>query len=134
MSHKTFAKRIEPSPAFLRFLYFLCGIVATIAYRIVIWLDSYWIQVAWYVGTIGFIIYFAHRTFIETRKANVVHDYNLLETVKNSQIPEDKKEALLYLVETTATSTARFNSLFIFLASVFVLVVNIGLTLWHLYL
>ena len=133
MYSKSFAKKVEPSPDILRFFYFFCGVVATIAYRIVIWLDSSWIQVAWYVGTIGFIIYFGHRTIIETRRVKVIHDYHLIEAVKQADIPEDKKEALLYLLHTSATSTARFNSLFIFLASVFVLVVNLGLYIYHLY-
>lgn len=120
-------KKIETSSSFLRFFYFTSGVVATIAYRIVLWLNPFWIQVAWYVGTIGFIIYFGHRMIIETKRANLVKDNQLVDVLKNSDIPEEKKEMLIYLAETSATSKARFNSLFIFAASVFVLIVNIGI-------
>ena len=37
---------------------FMVGVIATIAYRIVIILNHYsqfWVEVAWYIGTIGFI-------------------------------------------------------------------------------
>ena len=118
-------KKIETSSSFLRFFYFASGVVATIAYRIVLWLNPFWVQVAWYVGTIGFIIYFGHRMIIETKRANLVKDNQLVEALKNSDIPEEKKEMLIYLAETSATSKARFNSLFIFAASVFVFVVNV---------
>lgn len=127
------AKKVEPSSKFLRLFYFLSGVVATIAYRIVIWLDPFWIQVSWYIGTIGFIIYFGHRTIVETKRANLVKNYNLVQAVRQSDIPEDEKEVLSYLTETSVTSKARFNSLFIFLASLLVLFINIGLYIYHLY-
>ena len=127
-------RKVEPASRFLRFFYFLSGVVATIAYRIVLWLNPFWIQVAWYVGTIGFIIYFWHRTIVETKRANLVKDHNLVEAVKKSDIPEEEKAMLVYLTQTSATSKARFNSLFILLASVFVLAVNIGIYLYHLFL
>ena len=118
-------EKIETSSSFLRFFYFTSGVIATIAYRIVLWLNPFWIQVAWYVGTIGFIIYFGHRMIIETKRANLVKDNQLVEALKDSDIPKERKEILIYLAETSVTSKARFNSLFIFVASVFVLVVNI---------
>ena len=126
-------KKAESSSSSLRFFYFLSGVVATIAYRIVLWLNPFWVQVAWYVGTIGFIIYFWHRTVVETKRANLVKEFDLVSAVKESNIPEDKKEVLVYLTETSATSKARFNSLFIFLASLLVLVINVGLYFYHLY-
>lgn len=124
--------KAEPSSKYLRYFYFVSGVVATIAYRIVLWLDPFWVQVAWYVGTIGFIIYFWHRTVVETKRARLVKEYDLVQAVKQSDIPEEKKAVLSYLTETSATSKARFNSLFICLASVFVLVVNVGLYLYRL--
>ncbi len=120
-------KKIEASSKYLRFFYFVSGIIATIAYRIVLWLNPFWAQVVWYVGTIGFIVYFGHRTVIETKRAKMVKENNLIDAVSTSNIPEDKREMLLYLTKTSVTSKARFNSLFIFLASVVALIINIYL-------
>lgn len=116
---------ITPSPKPVRLFFFAAGIIATIAYRIIFLLDSFWVEVAWYVGTIGFIFYFGHRALIEYRRARMVKDYELLKTLEDSDIEGEKKEALSYLIETTATSKSRFNSLFIFLASVLVFIMNL---------
>jgi|SRR5581483_3058869 len=124
------AKRVEPSPHVLRIFYFICGVVATIAYRIVLWLNPFWVQVAWYAGTIGFIIYFWHRTVVETKRAKLVRENNLVQAVAKSDIPEAQKAMVLYLTETSATSKVRYNSLFICLASVAALIINIGLYLF----
>ena len=123
-------KKAEPSLKSLRYFYFVSGVVATIAYRITFLLNPFWAMVAWYVGTIGFSIYFGHRTVVETKRARLVKENNLVEAVKQSDVPEDKKALLLYLTETSASSKVRFNSLFIFLASVFFLVLNIVISLW----
>ena len=54
-----------------RNLIFVVGVLATIAYRIIVVLNHYspvLVQIAWYVGTIGFVWYFAHRFKIENRR------------------------------------------------------------------
>jgi len=124
-------KKAEPSSSFLRTFYFVSGVVATIAYRITFLLNPFWVQVAWYIGTIGFIIYFGHRTVVETKRAKLVKEYDLVNAVSISDIAEDKKDVLLYLTKTSATSKARFNSMFILLASVFFLTLNIVLSIYR---
>jgi len=55
---------LQPHSQPIRLLYFWIGIVATIAYRVIVVLNNVsavWVQVAWYIGTVGFIFYFAHR-------------------------------------------------------------------------
>ena len=117
-------KKIEPSSKYLRFFFFLSGIVATIAYRIIFLLDSFWIEVAWYVGTIGFILYFGHRTSVGNKRAQLVRDYKLVEVLEKSDIDEEEKSALLYLIETSLTSKARFNSVFIFILSILAFIIS----------
>ena len=117
-------KNIEPHSKFLRIFFFLSGIIATIAYRIIFLLDSFWIEVAWYVGTIGFILYFGHRTSVGNKRAQLVRDYKLVEVLEKSDIDEEEKSALLYLIETSLTSKARFNSVFIFILSILAFIIS----------
>lgn len=85
-----------------------------------------WVQIAWYIGTIGFILYFWHRAQTQKKRAKLVEDMKLVEAIDASDcIDEEQQEALHYLLETTKTSKARFNSLFIFWLSVIALVVGI---------
>ena len=123
---------IKPSPKLLRWFFFAAGVVATIAYRIIFLLDSYWIAVAWYVGTIGFIIYFGHRWHIENKRARMVEGYRLTGVIENSDIPAEKKAALLYLIKTSVTSKVRYNSLFIFIASMAALAADLLLRAYHI--
>ncbi len=113
----------------IRIFFFLTGIIATLAYRIIIVLnfyDPYWVKVSWYIGTIGFILYFGHRFEIQRKRAKFVQDYNLVREIeKNKQVKGDKKQALLYIIRTTNNSKARWNSLFIFILSILALIVGI---------
>lgn len=113
----------------IRLFFFWAGIVATFSYRVIIVLNFYsplWVKIAWYVGTIGFIVYFWHRYDIQKKRAKLVTDYKLIEVIDEaSNIKGAQKEALRYLVETIETSKERWNSGFIFALSVLALVVGI---------
>ena len=123
-------KHIEPSPKFWRLFFFLSGITATIAYRIIFLLSPFWIEVAWYVGTIGFIFYFGHRSIVENKRARIVKEYHLVNVIDKSNIVGDEKTALSYLIKTSLTSKARFNSFFIFILSVAVFVINVSIDIY----
>ena len=119
---------IKPSSKFTRLFFFWTGIVATVAYRIIVVLNYYdplWVKIAWYIGTVGFILYFWHRFRIANKRADLVKDYNLVEAVKTCSLGQDQKEALGYLVKTSLTSKSRWNSGLIFILSVLALILGI---------
>jgi len=124
---------IKPSPKPLRIFFFWSGIIATLSYRAVIvlnYFDPLWVKIAWYIGTIGFIIYFGHRFQIQTKKAKIVEDLQLIKAVENAKdINEEKTQALCYLVKTSLTSRSRWNSMFIVAMSALALIVGIILDL-----
>lgn len=104
-----------------RILVFAVGIVATIAYRLVVILNHYsqfWVEVVWYIGTIGFIWYFGHRFNIENRRDKLIERLQLIEKIEASQFfqPEDKS-ALLYILKGLETSLAKWNYIAIFVFS-----------------
>ena len=100
---------------------FIVGVIATIAYRLVIILNYYsqfWVEVSWYVGTIGFVWYFGHRFSIENRRDRLIEKLRLIEKVEADQSfnPEDKT-ALLYILKSLDTSLAKWNYIAIFFFS-----------------
>lgn len=126
-------KVTEPNPKLIRWFFFWTGIIATVAYRIIVVLNIYspmWVKVAWYIGTIGFILYFGHRFNIAKKRADLVEDYDLVKAVDKSAIDEDQKTALHYLVQTSLTSKSRWNSGFIFVLSFLALIVGIVLDIY----
>ena len=110
---------------------FIIGIVATIAYRIIIILNYYnpiWVKVSWYVGTIGFIFYFGYLYKLQSKRADLAIKYNLLGAVKEMKgLKVKQKEALEYIVKSNATSKVKYNSAIIFILSVIALIVGIVL-------
>lgn len=128
-------KVTEPNPKLIRWFFFWTGIIATVAYRIIIILNIYspmWVKISWYIGTIGFVLYFGHRFNIAKKRADLVEDYDLVKAVDKSAIDEDQKTALHYLVQTSLTSKSRWNSGFIFILSFLALIVGIVLDIYGL--
>jgi len=121
-------------PSSLRWFFFVIGIVATLAYRIIIVLNFYnplWVKISWYVGTIGFILYFGYLYNLQSKRADLATQYNLLEVVKKMKgIRKKQKEALGYIVKSNETSKAKYNSAVIFILSVLALITGIILDLW----
>lgn len=100
---------------------FLVGVIATIAYRLVIILNYYsqfWVEVSWYIGTIGFIWYFAHRFNVENKRDKLIGRLNLVEKIQNNRpFNAEDKTALLYILKSLGTSLARWNYIAIFFFS-----------------
>lgn len=122
---------IESNLGFKRWFFFWAGIIATLAYRVIVVLNNYsrlWVDIAWYIGTIGFILYFGHRFHVQKKRALLVKENKLVSAVqKIKNLGNDQKNALNYLVKSAITSKSRWNSLFIFWLSVAALVVGIVL-------
>jgi len=108
--------------------FFIAGIIATIAYRVIIFLNLYspfLVKVAWYIGTVGFILYFGHRYDIAMKRANLIKKYDLVKIIDNSSVGGEAKQALHYLVQTTLTSKSRWNSAVIFLLTLVAFIVAV---------
>jgi len=122
---------IKEHSKFIRDFYFWSGIVATFTYRIIIVLNFYsnfWVKISWYIGTIGFIIYFIHRYQISDKRAKLIKDFQLREKIgKSSQINSGDKEALDYILRTLVTTKEKWNYIFIFVMSGLALIAGIFL-------
>jgi len=120
---------IEPNPKPVRLFFFWTGIIATIAYRIIVILNIYsalWVDIAWYIGTVGFILYFGHRYNVAKKRAELIKKYNLVGVVDKAEcIEDDERTALHYLVQTSLTSKSRWNSAMIFILSVAALIIGV---------
>lgn len=87
-------------------------------------------KIAWYIGTIGFILYFWHRYDIQKKRADLVDEYKLLDILPRMKYdPKEQRAAMRYIINTTKTTRSKWNSLFIFLLSLAALIVGIALDL-----
>ena len=125
------SQKPKTQPKILRVMYFWSGIIATLAYRIIIVLtnvDTFWIKLSWYIGTIGFVIYFIHRYEISQKREKIIENQKLISKVeKLENFDQNDKEGLLYILKSLRISTERFNYIFIFVTSALALIVGIYL-------
>lgn len=103
-----------------RLIFFWIGIFATFIYRLIIVLNNYsaqWVQVAWYAGTIGFVIYFIHRFQVSEKRAKIIAEHDLANKVDGMPIADIDKQAMKYIFNTLRSSKERWNYIFIFTLS-----------------
>jgi hypothetical protein len=109
----------DPKP--LKLMYFWIGILATFGYRLIIVLNFYdplWVKIVWYIGTIGFIIYFWSRYRIVRNYSKLIREQELVKAVrKASNITTSEKEALSYIIGTLSVTKAQVNYVIIFILS-----------------
>jgi hypothetical protein len=123
---------------FYRELVFLVGVIATIAYRIIIFLNylpnHLWSDIVWYIGTIGFVWYFAHRYNIEQRRSLIIKERGLETKVANAKcFSNDDQQALENILKSLESSKSQLNSIVIFTASGLALLVDITIRLINFY-
>jgi hypothetical protein len=113
----------------LRLFYFWTGIVATLTYRAIIVLTNYsdlWVKVFWYIGTIGFVIYFAHRYQISEKRIKLISEKKLSEKINNlTGLDQADREAMQYIFGTLTTSKEKWNYIAIFVLSGLSLIIGI---------
>jgi len=107
--------------SYYRIWIFIVGVIATIAYRLVVVLNHYsqfWVEAVWYIGTIGFIWYFGHRYIVENRRDKLIEKLRLIDKISASQsFKAEDKDALLYILKSLDTSLAKWNYIAIFFFS-----------------
>lgn len=114
----------------MRIFFFWSGIIATVSYRSIVILNHYSQAVAlaaWYIGTIGFIIYFWHRSKISEKRVQMIKQYDLIEAVKQTNLTQDQIEANEYILTTLLSTKEKWNYLVIFVTSFLALIIGIYL-------
>lgn len=129
-------RTIVMSSKFYRRWMFVLGIIATIAYRIIVVLNGHsqvYVQISWYVGTIGFVWYFAHRFNVENRRDRLITDLGLEEKIKENKVLTDsERESLVYILGGLKTSLSKWNYIAIFIFSALALIYGFLQDVLHL--
>lgn len=112
-----------------RAFFFWAGIISTILYRAIIFFTSanpILLRSIWYVGTIGFVIYFLHRYDIAKRRTRVIRELGLAEKVPQlKELSDTDRAGLQYLFATLQSSREKWNYYVIFASSIVALLAGI---------
>ena len=105
-----------------RAFFFWTGIIATILYRAIIFFtiaNTVVLRTIWYIGTIGFIIYFLHRYDIAKRRSRVIQELQLAEKIPQlKELSDTDRAGMNYLFATLQSSHEKWNYYVIFASSI----------------
>ena len=104
-------KKLKPHSKPIRLAFFFTGIIATISYRIIIIFSGYsefWVNLCWYIGTIGFVIYFLHRYNISENRADMIEEQELSKKVDQTNLSTEDKVAMKYVFKSLEVSSERW--------------------------
>lgn len=122
---------MKVAPPTVRLFYLVVGLLGLLAYRSIIILNNvsgYWVSVAWYAGTIGYIIFYIHRYQISKKRRAIIEQFKLDEKVELlDALGVQDKEALHYVLESLESSNERWNYLLTFIFTVLALIVGAAL-------
>jgi hypothetical protein len=125
---------IHSDPKPLKLTYFWLGLIATFAYRMIIVLNFFnplWVQIAWYVGTIGFIFYFWSRYKVVKQFTRLIREQELEKSLTQvTNITEDQRSAMSHIIQSLATTKAQINYEVIFVLSILALIAGIVLDIF----
>ena len=109
-------------PRYVKLGFFSLGLLSAIAFRAIIvfqHLEPSWVRPVWYMGIIGYILFFLYRFTITKKRKKAVSDFGLLEKVENNTpLTEEDREALTYLLSSITVSPEDMNYIIIFLLSI----------------
>ena len=118
------------SPSWMRNLFFWFGIIATVCYRAIVVLNHYnktISLIAWYVGTVGFILYFWHRYIVSERRVKLIKEHDLIAAVAKTNLSKDQIEANEYILTTLLSTKEKWNYIVIFVTSILAMIIGIYL-------
>ncbi|KKU14406.1 MAG: hypothetical protein UX21_C0020G0011 [Microgenomates group bacterium GW2011_GWC2_45_8] len=118
------------SPVWVRNLFFWSGIIATVCYRAIVVLNHYSGKIAlaaWYIGTVGFILYFWHRYAVSEKRVELIKQHDLINAVKQTNLSQPQIEANEYILTTLLSTKEKWNYIVIFVTSFLALIIGIYL-------
>ncbi len=109
--------------------FFSLGLISAIAFRAIIvfqHLEPNWVRPVWYMGVVGYLLFFFYRFKITKKRKNAISDFELLEKVKNNTpLTDEDREVLTYILSSIKVSLEDMNYVLIFLLSIVAIAADI---------
>ena len=89
-------------------LFFVIGLLSAFAFRVLIvfvYLRPEWFRFTWYVGIIGYTIFFLYRYRIAQKRKKAVDEYHLIEKLEQEvPLASEDRQVLIYLLSSIRKS------------------------------
>lgn len=125
-------QRPHTVPAYVIYLFFALGLISAVAFRAIIvfqHVDPAWVRPVWYIGTIGYFLFFLYRYLITRKRKNAIEQYQLIEKLKaNACLTDEDRDVTLYLLSSVKHSLEDVNYALIFVLSVIAIAADVFLS------
>ncbi|WP_333656131.1 hypothetical protein [Dissulfurispira sp.] len=122
-------KKPHTLPPSIIYCFFVLGIISAIAFRAIIVfqrLEPSWVRPVWYVGVVGYMVFFLYRYYISEKRKKAVEKFQLIEKVKaNACLTDEDREVVVYLLLSIRKSPENVNYFIIFLLSILAIIADI---------
>ena len=112
-------------------VFFIIGLVAIIAVRAVTILEHIkpiYGKMAWYLGILGFVIYFAYKFKVDNNRVKLIKERGLMSKISNGDaIEKEDRIAISSILCALSSGMDRINYLVIFASSAVVLILTMYL-------
>lgn len=119
-------------PRYIIVSLFIIGLVSAIAFRAIIifqHLEPQWVRPVWYIGVLGYLIFFFYRYMIARKRKTAIEKYQLIEKIRaNACLAAEERDVVLYLLSSIRTSLEDLNYAIIFLLSLIAIVADLILS------
>ncbi|MFH0738819.1 MAG: hypothetical protein V2A59_03060 [Candidatus Omnitrophota bacterium] len=113
----------------LSWIFFIIGMVATIALRVVTvltHLNPTYGQIAWYVGVSGFFVFFVYKFKVERARYKLIVSRNLMDKISQAdKIEKEDRQLLGSILCSLSSNKDRINYFLIFVSSALALIVAV---------
>lgn len=113
--------------------FFVLGLFSAVAFRIIIifqHIEPAWVRPVWYVGALGYLVFFLYRYYISRKRKHAIKQYDLISKIKNNAcLSDEDREVAGYLLSSIQKSMEDINYLIIFILSILAIVADIVLSL-----
>jgi len=113
--------------SFASWIFFIIGIIATLAIRIVTLImhfDPLYGKISWYIGVGGFFIFFMYKFKVLNERSKKINRQNILGKINRKEDLNDNDYYLIRVILCNINSNKeRINYLFIFILSALTLVI-----------
>ncbi|MBU1863315.1 MAG: hypothetical protein KKH94_06615 [Candidatus Omnitrophica bacterium] len=104
--------------SFTSWIFFIVGLIATIAMRVVtvlMHIDPIYGKIAWYIGIGGFLFFFIYKFHVSQTRAKLINQHDLENKIaRKSKLSEDDYTLMSSLLCALSSRKERINYFFIF--------------------
>jgi hypothetical protein len=102
-------------------LFFAIGLMSALSFRALMAIKDLQPQLfrpVWYLGIIGYILFFGFRYSITEKRKKAISEFNLVEKLQNGEeLTSNDRQVVTYILSSLQKSRENLNYLFIFVTS-----------------